>query len=59
MKLGIAVEHTRRDIIQLCHGALDSRTLRIELLKRLRTVIPFDYIFFRPPTRRHSCSPVR
>jgi DNA-binding CsgD family transcriptional regulator/GAF domain-containing protein len=46
MKVEIAVEHTRRDVIQLCHSALDSRTLRIELLKRLRTVIPFDYIFF-------------
>jgi len=39
-------EHTSLEIIRLCHSALDSRTLRVELLKRLRTVIPFDCTFF-------------
>ncbi len=29
-------------MIRLCHAGLDSRTLRIELLKRLRSVIPFE-----------------
>jgi DNA-binding CsgD family transcriptional regulator len=46
MKRETATERTRLSIIQLCHSGLDSGQLRIELLKRLRTVIPFDYIFF-------------
>jgi DNA-binding NarL/FixJ family response regulator len=46
MKRGVSAENTRAEILRLCHGTLDSRTLRVELLKRLRTVIPFDYIFF-------------
>jgi DNA-binding CsgD family transcriptional regulator len=45
MKREIA-EHTSLEIIRLCHSTLDSRTLRVELLKRLRTVIPFDGTFF-------------
>ena len=39
-------EHTRRELIRLCHAGLDARTLRIELMKRLRTVIPIDVSFF-------------
>lgn len=46
MKKETSTERTRLEIIRLCHGGLDSHTLRVELLKRLRTVIPFDYIFF-------------
>ncbi len=46
MKREESAEFTRQEIVRLCHSALDSRTLRVELLKRLRTVIPFDYIFF-------------
>src|SRR5215470_9292742 len=46
MKREIAAERTRREIIRLCYSALDSHQLRVELLKHLRTVIPFDYIFF-------------
>jgi DNA-binding CsgD family transcriptional regulator len=46
MQRGASAENTRAEILRLCHGTLDSRTLRVELLKRLRTVIPFDYIFF-------------
>jgi DNA-binding CsgD family transcriptional regulator len=46
MKRGASAEITSAEILRLCHSTLDSRTLRIELLKRLRTVIPFDYIFF-------------
>lgn len=32
----------RGELIRLCHAGLDSRTLRIEIMKRLRTVIPID-----------------
>jgi DNA-binding CsgD family transcriptional regulator len=39
-------EQTRRELIRLCHAGLDSRTLRIEIMKRLRTVIPIDVSFF-------------
>jgi DNA-binding CsgD family transcriptional regulator len=35
-------EQMRREMIQLCHAGLDSRTLRIEILKRLRSVIPIE-----------------
>jgi DNA-binding CsgD family transcriptional regulator len=41
-----SVEFTMLEMIRLCHSGLDSRTLRVELLKRLRTVIPFDYVYF-------------
>jgi DNA-binding NarL/FixJ family response regulator len=39
-------EFVKLEMIRLCHSALDSRTLRGELLKRLRTVMPFDYAYF-------------
>jgi DNA-binding CsgD family transcriptional regulator len=39
-------EQVRRDIIRLCHLGLDSRTLRVEIIKRLRKVIPIDVSFF-------------
>ena len=39
-------EQTRLEMIRLCHGTLDSHTLRVELLERLQTVIPFDALFF-------------
>lgn len=35
-----------RELIRLCHAGLDSRTLRIEIMKRLRTIIPIDLSFF-------------
>lgn len=41
-----AFEFAKQDMIRLCHSALDSRTLRFELLKRLQMVIPFDYVYF-------------
>ncbi|MBK8025365.1 MAG: helix-turn-helix transcriptional regulator [Chloroflexi bacterium] len=41
-----SAEFTRREMIRLCHSALDARTLRVELLARLKTVVPFDYIYF-------------
>lgn len=46
MKRETATERTRLEIIRLCHSALDSRSLRLELLKQLQRVISFDYIFF-------------
>ena len=39
-------EQVRQEIIRLCHAGLDARTLRIESIKRLRTVIPIDLSFF-------------
>jgi DNA-binding CsgD family transcriptional regulator len=39
-------EQSRREIIRLCHAGLDSRALRIEIMKRLRIVIPVDVSFF-------------
>jgi DNA-binding CsgD family transcriptional regulator len=39
-------EHTRREMIRLCHAGLDSRTLWTEIMKRLETVIPIDVSFF-------------
>src|SRR5207248_4421754 len=39
-------EQVRREIIRLCHAGLDSWTLRVEILKRLKTVIPIDVSFF-------------
>jgi DNA-binding CsgD family transcriptional regulator len=41
-----SAERVRREIIRLCHAGLNSRTLRIEILKRLRIVIPIDVSFF-------------
>jgi DNA-binding NarL/FixJ family response regulator len=46
MKRENSAEFTRREIIRLCHGGLDSRTLRVELLQRLQKAIPSDYSFF-------------
>lgn len=35
-------EHTRREIVRLCHAGLDATTLRQAVFARLRTAIPFD-----------------
>lgn len=34
------------EIIRLCHRGLGSKTLRLELLKRLKAIVPFDYAYF-------------
>jgi DNA-binding CsgD family transcriptional regulator len=34
-----------QDIVRLCHAGLDSRTLRVEALRRLRAVVPLDALF--------------
>ena len=39
-------EYVRRDIIRLCHAGLDSRTLRIGIIKSLGKAIPIDASFF-------------
>ena len=39
-------ERTRRQIIRLCHRGLDARTLRVEVLRALRNVVPIDAAFF-------------
>src|SRR5215210_6458458 len=39
-------ERVRREIVRLCHAGLDSRTLRAEVLRRLRAVVPFEASFF-------------
>ncbi len=41
-----SAERVRREIIRLCHAGLDSRTLRMEIIKQLRKVIPIDVFFF-------------
>src|SRR5215216_4027188 len=46
MKRERLLELKRLEILRLCHSALDSRTLRNEILQRLQSVIPFDYAYF-------------
>src|SRR5215831_7620422 len=46
MKRETAADRAKLEIIRLCHSALDSRTLRLELLQRLKRVIPFECSFF-------------
>jgi DNA-binding CsgD family transcriptional regulator len=43
---GRSAERVRQEIIRLCHAGLDSRTFRVESVKRLRKVIPVDVSFF-------------
>lgn len=46
MTSALVEERVRRQIIRLCHSGLDARTLRIEVLRALRTVVPIDAAFF-------------
>ena len=39
-------ERTRSHIIRLCHSGLDARSLREEVLRALRKVVPIDAAFF-------------
>ena len=41
-----SAQRVRREIIRLCHSGLDSLTLRLEIIKQLRKVIPIDVFFF-------------
>ena len=36
---------TQQEIVRLCHAGLDSHTLRVEVLRRLRKVVPVDALF--------------
>jgi DNA-binding CsgD family transcriptional regulator len=41
-----SAERIRQEIIRLCHAGLDSRTFRVECVKRLQKSIPVDASFF-------------
>ena len=41
-----SAERVRQEIIRLSHSGLDSRTFRVEAVKRLRKAIPTDVSFF-------------
>jgi DNA-binding CsgD family transcriptional regulator len=41
-----SAERIRQEIVRLCHAGLDSRTFRVETVKRLRKLIPVDASFF-------------
>ena len=46
MKRELSGEGKDLEIIRLCHSALDSRSLRSQLLQALQKLIPFDYAYF-------------
>lgn len=46
MARNAAAERTRREVIRLCGAGLGAPTLRSEVLRRLRTVVPVDAAFF-------------
>jgi DNA-binding CsgD family transcriptional regulator len=41
-----SAERVRQEIVRLCHAGLDSRTFRVESVRRLRRLIPVDASFF-------------
>src|SRR5215204_5061154 len=41
-----SAERKRQEIVRLCHAGLDSRTFRVEAIRRLRKLIPLDVSFF-------------
>ena len=43
---GRSAERTRQEIVRLSHAGLDSKTFRIEAVKRLGKAIPVDVSFF-------------
>ena len=44
--LGNRSANSRHEIVKLCHSGLDSLTLRIEAIRRLRSVLPIDSFWF-------------
>src|ERR687898_881018 len=46
MNASRAAERTRQEIVRLCHAGLDSKTFRVETVRRLRKIIPVDVSFF-------------
>jgi DNA-binding CsgD family transcriptional regulator len=41
-----SAERIRQEVIRLCHAGLDSKTFRVETIKRLRKLISVDALFF-------------
>jgi DNA-binding CsgD family transcriptional regulator len=41
-----SAERIRQEIVRLCHAGLDSRTFRVEAIRRLRKLIPLDVSYF-------------
>jgi DNA-binding CsgD family transcriptional regulator len=41
-----SAERVGQEIVRLCHAGLDSRTLRVEVIRHLRKLIPVDASFF-------------
>jgi DNA-binding CsgD family transcriptional regulator len=39
-------QRTRQHVIRLCHAGMDTRALRLEILRALRKVVPIDAAFF-------------
>ncbi len=39
-----ASERARRDIVRLCHAGLDATSLRVELLRKLQRLVPYDSV---------------
>ena len=54
-----AARRTEQEIVRLSHAGLDSRTLRVEALRRLRMIVPVDAVFLPPSTRQRSFSLAR
>jgi DNA-binding CsgD family transcriptional regulator len=46
MNGGRSAERIKQEIVRLCHAGLDSRTFRVETVRRLRKAIPVDVSFF-------------
>jgi DNA-binding CsgD family transcriptional regulator len=46
MDQSAAARRTEEAIVRLCHAGLDSRALRIEVVRRLHKAIPIDAVFF-------------
>src|ERR687889_240794 len=46
MDRGRSAKRVRQEIVRLSHAGLDSKTFRVEAVKRLRKVIPVDATFF-------------
>jgi DNA-binding CsgD family transcriptional regulator len=46
MEGGRSAKRVRQEIVRLSHAGLDSKTFRVEAVKRLRKVIPVDATFF-------------
>lgn len=40
------IAYAKQELIRLCHTGYDSHTLRSELLKHLRKIVPFDIAYF-------------